>query len=56
MKPIILMKTTLAYLIAEANAKNTSASELITYFETMNIVDKETYLVLTDKIIADETS
>ena len=50
------MKHTLAFLVAEVNDKNIKATEMIDGFKTMNVVEKEKYLVLTDKIIADETS
>jgi hypothetical protein len=51
MKPIIVMKHTLAYILSEAQVENLLAIELLGKFETMNIVDNEKYLVLTDKII-----
>jgi len=56
MKPIIVMKHTLTYILSEAQAGNVSAIELLGKFEAMNIVDKERYLILTDKTTTDETS
>jgi len=53
---LLLMKSTLAYLLAEVEKKNTTALEHIEYYESMDIVDKGNYLVLTNKIITDETS
>jgi len=48
---LLLMKSTLAYLLAEVEKKNATAIEQIGYYESMEIVDKGNYLVLTDKII-----
>lgn len=55
MKPILLMKHTLAYLVSEVNDKNIKATEMIEGFKAMNVVEKEKYLVLTDKIVTNET-
>lgn len=56
MKPLLLMKHTLAYLLKEAESKNPTAIEQLAYYDSMDIVDKDKYLVLTDKIVPDETS
>lgn len=53
---VILMKQTLQYLTIEAQNNNTQAQELLTEFNLMDIVEKEKYFVLTDKIIASETT
>lgn len=44
------MKQTLNYIMFEAQNNNIQAQELLQEFDTMNIVEKEKYLVLTDKI------
>ena len=56
MKPLLLMKHTLVYILSEVEAKNQLAIDLMTNFNTMKIVEKEKYFVLTDKIIPDETN
>lgn len=53
---LILMKQTITYLAQEAQAENESAITLLDSFDAMEIVEKEKYFVLTDKIITDETS
>ena len=50
---LILMKHTLAYLLAEVEIKNQIAIDLMANLNTMEIVDKEKYFVLTDKIITE---
>jgi len=56
MKPLLLMKHTLAYILSEVEAKNKLAIRLMANLNAMEIVEKEKYFVLTDKIITDETS
>ena len=56
MKPLLLMKHTLAYILSEVEAKNQVAIDLMTNLNAMEIVEREKYFVLTNKIISDETS
>lgn len=56
MKPLLLMKHTLAYILSEVESKNQTAIDLMANLNAMEIAEKEKYFVLTDKIIPDETS
>jgi len=56
MKPLLLMRYTLAYILSEVESKNQIAIDLMANLNAMEIVEKEKYFVLTDKIIPDETS
>ena len=47
---ILLMKQTLSYIMFEAQNNNIQAQELLLEFDSMNIEDREKYLVLTDKL------
>lgn len=46
---LILMKQTLQLLIDSSSLGNEEAGSRIEYYNTMNIVEKEHYLVLTEK-------
>lgn len=43
------MKHTLVYILSEVESKNQIAIDLMNNFNTMEIVEKEKYLVLTEK-------
>ena len=47
------MKHTLVYILSEVEAKNQSAIDLMTDFNTMEITEKEKYFVLTDKTVTE---
>jgi len=53
MKPILLMRHTLAYIVSQAESGNQVAIDFMTKAEGMDIVKKEMYLVLTDRIIVE---
>ena len=50
------MKHTLIYLLREVNNENIEATETIRKLNLMEILEKEKYLILTDKIIVNETN
>lgn len=47
---LILMKQTLQLIINLSSTGDVEAKERIDYYNTMNIVEKEHYLVLTEKL------
>lgn len=47
---IVLMKQTLQYLTIEAQNNNIVAQQLLEEFSAMDIIEKQKYLILTDKI------
>lgn len=53
---LLLMKHTLAYIFAKANAGDETAKEQMEYYNTLVPVDKGNYIVLNNKEVTDETS
>lgn len=50
------MKQTLSFIMGEAQNNNIEAQQLLQEFSSMNVEEKEHYLLLTDKINGSNTN